>query len=1212
MLHCGNYMPVPLAHTTVGYSVTFPVLPYQNADITEFNDLQKSFCNYSGIASEATCEKCRLEKKESLNRQLYELVKKHGLVEVAGQEILGWYMLLAAEDRKLIKEYGHISEYIKDNHPSLSIVNNWVQLKKLCLLKSGESTKILENSQSLEDNSSNRYTQTSCDSMLRRSGHADVNHVTKVNPQRDTLWFDVANDFKKEDLDPGKKSLGACRFWDTSTVGEPEITFDSEDIKYCPTPVLPLDAPNNQETSQDLAYVKPCLPSLTKEPFTQKQFVGDCKAVSKVSSECEMSCSMKLKTGKNLKEYESAVSKGFEDSEVNDRNIIKSKDSCFTFEGSKRVVSQDERNGILPWLKCSSDVDDDCSSVDILDDETFFSVKSGSFYSRSSSPFSLDDSTDIEQCAFEEALEDLSSLSLYGQAHNSQIVPYGGDQSVILGPPSDMKNVQRANNAPLSFAVHGETKPGNVSCHTDFSWVSRSSNDKETQTKKLCTQDTGVNTDPIESGLFSQTLAAVLKEVEIAKDVEESKGTRESASSPPLEALLQRAVKAELQLVDVQRWLCWQMCWKTQQQTIEKQSFFNLDKEPSQQSTSMTTFSLSSALAEVEEKYQEMRAKIQSGTPLDTLVPLTMQLTTVESPTPNLLRDTSQHNKMQNVSDVPAEPLKETKCMKNDIKASFMSSLDNCEQKRNEMQPTEHLSETSSHYYVHVGNIAPCIKEVELMDAFWKYNIYNVFLEESSLTCSYAVLIFLKSENAEAAIREMDGKILYGKKIKVRAIKTSNYNLPLAFQSIKSLSRDFPEDEKGRFPTAMSKEGVVSEPPKSDATQPSQGQHDHTQAASDGGSLKNAFSNMLGNKCYPHINTNQGIPVASPCSTSGFSNLMAPGYQWMMQSNHSNMIYSNMPNLMYVPFSYPLYKLPHHPPFQSSLPIPNNCMPGINMKSNVNSQFGKNECSPVRAKPRKSIHNLDRKTSSGIARSIVHNQVTSSTDKAKIWERNTAAKFMEDKHATVKSVSEPTSFFTTSSNAKPSETASPVDSLKMSVSVTKASVCGEESTVTDYWSSCDEQKHISGSLSAKSAAPLRSPTFVPRSVTIPEVTKISANPILGTGVSTHSAKQAQVKSSDTTQQETSFSAGKTDWGVFPQIDTSSELPIIIIPNQLNFSQFKKVVKHLTELHKDATRDQVIGTLEEIRRNRGGTLGGLTIPEILFAASSKLAGNIPPA
>lgn len=352
----------------------------------------------------------------------------------------------------------------------------------------------MENLRNLEDNSTDYMYY--CDKMLKSSGHADI------GPQSDALWFKGAKDFKKADLDPMNKSLSTChgkslhfKIWDTSTVGEHKILFDTKNIKGTSTPLLPSDVPNSQGTAQDFSYVTTSALGLRKEPSAEEQFV----------SECDLSFNIKLKTDKNFKEHESAVSLGYEHPAFEKyTSIANFRENCSDFEGPKGA--QDERKSMLPSLQCLSDaadspVDHDCSSVGTLDDETFFSAKSSSFYSRSSSPVSLDDSTDVEPYVFEETLEDLSSLPLYRQSHNSQIVPYAEVQSPVWDPYSENKNAEH----PERTALYSKTRPRNAACNTDLSWVAVSFTDKETQTKTRSTQDTGVNTDPIESGLFCQT-----------------------------------------------------------------------------------------------------------------------------------------------------------------------------------------------------------------------------------------------------------------------------------------------------------------------------------------------------------------------------------------------------------------------------------------------------------------------------------------------------------------------------------------------------------------------------------------------------------------------------------------------------------------------------------------------------------------------------------
>ncbi|KAM4026364.1 RNA-binding protein 44 isoform 3-T5 [Anomaloglossus baeobatrachus] len=953
----------------------------------------------------------------------------------------------------------------------------------------------MENSRRFEEN---YWTVPAKDyRMMQGSAHTDM------RVQRDPLWFDVAADIRKSDVLPKKNNV-ACHAKSLhlencdTLVGFGHKIFDKDSL-------IPLNFSHKQEKDTFLVFEASSLQSLAKETFPSRQCACNCQATSGRSSACDL----RVKADENFLEHTFPALKICEDSETMNRRI-KSKDSGLGFDDTNMELVQAEGKNIPPWPKCFPDVTDDpgdhdSSSVDLFEDETFFSVKSGSFYSRSSSPFSLDGSTDIEQCTFEEALEDLSSLSLDRQGHDSLIVPNANVHSQLLD--TSIKYVKHPTYERM--AKSAVSKQRSISCNTDLSWVSRAYDDKETQTRKS-TQDIGINTETIQYGLYSQIPAP--RGVGTAKDLKESKTMKAE----------QRAVKAELQLVDVHRWLCWQMCWKSQQQAIEKQTFFNLSKETTAQSTSVTNFNLSSALAEVEEKYQEMRAKIQSGTPLDTLVPLPMQVTTFEACTDNLLKDTCQHSRKQNVSDVPAEDLNGTKCVKNDFED--LSCVNKYEQKPNEIHSAEDLSKKPIHYYVHVGNIAPFVKEVQVMDVFQKYHVLNVFLVESSLTCSYAVLTFVKSEEAEAAMIDMDGKMFYGKKIKVRAIKTPNYNLSLAFQKIKSVPKDIPQDGKCRFEMFEPKEGSGSQPAKSDSTQRDH-TADQTHAASVVDSLTNASVNMPNNGCPP-MNTNLGLPPAPPPNSFGVYNCMSPNHQWMFQTPHSNMIsFNSMPNFLHVPFSYPLYTLPNYPGFFPTVTHSPNF--GINTKPNVNNQFGKGHVSRVNGKPGKPPHGTDGQSNAAISQSIVPNQVQLPTDKAELLKTETGVKFMEDKPATVKSVSERVSF-TISSSKKlhRSQTASQENSLTMSVPEITAGARDVETPVIDCLSSVDEQNNLSGPPKNKSAAPLRLPTSVPPSVTIPEDNKQSVNPNFNSELLIYSEKQAGISSSVPSLERDSLPGGE--------------------------------------------------------------------------------------
>ncbi|NXJ75776.1 RBM44 protein, partial [Trogon melanurus] len=55
-------------------------------------------------------------------------------------------------------------------------------------------------------------------------------------------------------------------------------------------------------------------------------------------------------------------------------------------------------------------------------------------------------------------------------------------------------------------------------------------------------------------------------------------------------------------------------------------------------------------------------------------------------------------------------------------------------------------------------------------------------------------------------------------------------------------------------------------------------------------------------------------------------------------------------------------------------------------------------------------------------------------------------------------------------------------------------------------------------------------------------------------------------------------------------------------NTLNFSSFAKLMKRLQEIHPEATKDQIVDALLEVRKNNRGVLNGLSINSIVERTS----------
>nr|XP_010946427.1 RNA-binding protein 44 [Camelus bactrianus] len=79
-----------------------------------------------------------------------------------------------------------------------------------------------------------------------------------------------------------------------------------------------------------------------------------------------------------------------------------------------------------------------------------------------------------------------------------------------------------------------------------------------------------------------------------------------------------------------------------------------------------------------------------------------------------------------------------------------------------------------------------------------------------------------------------------------------------------------------------------------------------------------------------------------------------------------------------------------------------------------------------------------------------------------------------------------------------------------------------------------------------------------------------------------------------------------------QIESTKLLPDIPIqfipPNTLNLRSFTKIMKRLTELHPEVSRDHIIDALQEVRANHKGFLNGLSISTIVEMTSSVLENS----
>ncbi|GCB78798.1 hypothetical protein scyTo_0018662 [Scyliorhinus torazame] len=87
----------------------------------------------------------------------------------------------------------------------------------------------------------------------------------------------------------------------------------------------------------------------------------------------------------------------------------------------------------------------------------------------------------------------------------------------------------------------------------------------------------------------------------------------------------QRAIKAELQLLKMQYWMCQQHCWRVYNMAVEERSLRDLGLPFLEVGTEYGA-AVSSALQELKTNYQSARQKVMEGLSLDSLPLLSVEL----------------------------------------------------------------------------------------------------------------------------------------------------------------------------------------------------------------------------------------------------------------------------------------------------------------------------------------------------------------------------------------------------------------------------------------------------------------------------------------------------------------------------------------------------------------------------------------------------------
>ncbi|XP_031460409.1 RNA-binding protein 44-like isoform X2 [Phasianus colchicus] len=307
--------------------------------------------------------------------------------------------------------------------------------------------------------------------------------------------------------------------------------------------------------------------------------------------------------------------------------------------------------------------------------------------------------------------------------------------------------------------------------------------------------------------------------------------------------LLQRAIEAELQVLNAHYQMCYQHCLKIYKLALEENACFSRYHGNTSPNTELGS-SVTSVLEELKKNYSSMRAKIQMGTPLSALPPLSVEiklLPIVSSYVPcKLFREELCHGSVSGMrkAGFEAPTLQEIRTPVNvgsaqttsltdgqqpsDSASSKMSQEQLKEQGvQHEAKITEGANECS---FVCVGGLSSSVSEGDLRLHFQKYQISVLLLCADSDNHRCAVLGFRDTSAAKLAVEEMNRTKIKGKPISVGLVNNPSENRSSASRILGkklwgealSVASSASSDQNETLPSAS---GSVGAPGTSSASQ---------------------------------------------------------------------------------------------------------------------------------------------------------------------------------------------------------------------------------------------------------------------------------------------------------------------------------------------------------------------------------------------------------
>ncbi|XP_033027077.1 RNA-binding protein 44 [Lacerta agilis] len=310
-----------------------------------------------------------------------------------------------------------------------------------------------------------------------------------------------------------------------------------------------------------------------------------------------------------------------------------------------------------------------------------------------------------------------------------------------------------------------------VACNTDWSCIS---DNVETTTAQAAMDDmleTCITSDKAKHGFKSKMEDLLEWKNSTSRDLNEIPNrimqlSQEINNHLPscCKEMLERAIKAEVQLLKIRYQMYQQHCWQTYINSMDKKKSVN-----------GSTLGTGKSVSRV-----SLPQNMEVSSP-----PLVMcQKKDSENTGPDLsLSNRTSEEKKNEIMENSSSSIQE-------ISEGWFDATENLTVTDSSLPLTDQLKpsgtsetqtikdtekELKNIYSVHVADLGPLVSEVELWLHFQKYNVSEISICEYSAN-RYAFLSFKTASDAKLAVKEMNEKEIKGKAVKLQLVKTAKEN----------------------------------------------------------------------------------------------------------------------------------------------------------------------------------------------------------------------------------------------------------------------------------------------------------------------------------------------------------------------------------------------------------------------------------------------------